>query len=408
MLTTDLLINRQLGEAIIPKRLALDDYSLDIASSLIAIFRGHQHQTRGEVDEALADYEADLTDYRTVRGLAHIIQSGFCEYETVSPLEPSALRERVFAASSNHLTHNSAQTERTLEDLAQELSRELNRNVLRSEIAAGLYADLNENKRLVEFREPTPVEVVHRYNLAQAQGVLYRASQVKITAYRNDPGEYKLLFRYLKLFRLMTYIEGDESHGFTLTIDGPTSLFKASTRYGLDLAKLLPALLHVTKWSLIAEIQTKDPYTHFTTNKRFILNSECELVSHYPPGAMFDSIVEESFADAWSKLDSEWKLEREVELVPLPGSVMIPDFRLAHPDGRAYLLEIVGYWRPEYLRKKMWQVEHAHRDDLILAVSDKLNLENAGVELPASKVKIIRYRDKLSAKAVLEAIEGNG
>jgi predicted nuclease of restriction endonuclease-like RecB superfamily len=38
--------------------------------------------------------------------------------------------------------------------------------------------------------------------------VLYRAASVKINAYRNDPGEYKLLFRYLKLFRLMTYIEG--------------------------------------------------------------------------------------------------------------------------------------------------------------------------------------------------------
>jgi predicted nuclease of restriction endonuclease-like RecB superfamily len=31
---------------------------------------------------------------------------------------------------------------------------------------------------------------------------------------------------------------------------------------------------------------------------------------------------------------------------------MIPDFRLVHPDGRNYLLEIIGYWRPEYLRKK--------------------------------------------------------
>jgi hypothetical protein len=38
----------------------------------------------------------------------------------------------------------------------------------------------------------------------------------------------------------MTYIEGDADHGFTITIDGPTSLFKPSTRYGLAIAKLLP------------------------------------------------------------------------------------------------------------------------------------------------------------------------
>ena len=75
-----------------------------------------------------------------------------------------------------------------------------------------------------------------------------------VVAHRNDPGEYKLLFRYVKLFGLMAYIEGDADHGFTLTIDGPTSLFTPSTRYGLALAKLLPALLHVTRWSLTATL----------------------------------------------------------------------------------------------------------------------------------------------------------
>ena len=47
----------------------------------------------------------------------------------------------------------------------------------------------------------------------------------------------------------MAYIEGDADHGFTISVDGPTSLFTPSTRYGLAIAKLIPALLHVTKWS---------------------------------------------------------------------------------------------------------------------------------------------------------------
>ena len=111
---------------------------------------------------------------------------------------------------------------------------------------AWLYADLPEAHVLTSFEAPTPEGLLERYNLAQAQGVLYRASHVVITAHRNDPGEYKLLFRYLKLFGLMAYIEGDADHGFTLTIDGPASLFTPSARYGLALAKLLPALLHVT------------------------------------------------------------------------------------------------------------------------------------------------------------------
>ncbi len=53
---------------------------------------------------------------------------------------------------------------------------------------------------------------------------------------------------------------------------------------------------------------------------------------------------------------------------------MVPDFRLVHPDGRTFLLEIVGYWRPEYLRKKFNQVRKSGRDDIILLVSERLNL----------------------------------
>jgi predicted nuclease of restriction endonuclease-like RecB superfamily len=69
------------------------------------------------------------------------------------------------------------------------------------------------------------------------------------------------------------------------------------------------------------------------------------------------------------------------------------------------LLEIVGYWRPEYLRKKFSQVRRAARDDLILAVSERLNLEKAGVNIADVPTKVVWFKDQLSAKAVLAALE---
>ena len=72
-------------------------------------------------------------------------------------------------------------------------------------------------------------------------------------------------------------------------------------------------------------------------------------------------------------LDTPWRLEREVELVDLGGTVMIPDFRLVHPDGRAVLLEIVGYWRPEYLKRKFQKIARSGHTDLVIAVSERLN-----------------------------------
>ncbi len=84
---------------------------------------------------------------------------------------------------------------------------------------------------------------------------------------------------------------------------------------------------------------------------------------------------------------------------------MIPDFRLVHADGREYLLEIVGYWRPEYLRKKFAQVRKSDRTNLILAISERLNLEKAGVDINQVPVPIVWFKTKLQPKAVLEILE---
>ncbi|AFY43004.1 DUF790 family protein [Nostoc sp. PCC 7107] len=404
MLPTELLSHRLNGEEIIPKRLKIDDKHLALTNELIACFQAAQGKTQRELDKLLLDLEGDATDYRIKRGLAYIIKSNFCTFEVVSPLEPPMLRERVFALAAKSVARQES-TPATLSKIADELSQELEREVLLEQVRAGLYADLLENKILTQFDTPSAVDILNRYNLSQVQGIFYKASQLVLNAHRNVPGEYKLLFRYLKLFQLMAYIEGDADHGFTITVDGPTSLFNPSTRYGLAIAKLIPALLHVTKWSLSATLQTRDVYTDTWKTGRFTLNSECGLVSHYSKGKPYDSMLEASFADKWDALKTEWVLEREVDLIPIPGSVMIPDFRLVHSNGREFLLEIVGYWRPEYLQKKFSQVRRAGCDNLILAISERLNLEKAGVKLNDVPARIVWFKDKLLPKAVLAVMD---
>ncbi len=397
-------MHRQNGEEIIPKRLKIDQKTSELAIELINYFQSAVGKTQGVLERQLTDFEGDSTDYRVKRGLAYILKSSFCTFEVVSPLEPQMLRERVFSLAAKSVSSRES-TQVTLSKIADELTQELEREVLLEQVRNGLYADLSENKILTVFDAPIAPDLLNRYNLSQVQGVFYKASQLVLNAHRNVPGEYKLLFRYLKLFQLMAYIEGDADHGFTITIDGPTSLFNPSTRYGLAIAKLIPALLHVTKWSLSSILQTRDAYTNTWKTGRFTLNSECGLVSHYPPGKPYDSMLEASFADKWDALKSGWALEREVDLIPIPGSVMIPDFRLVHADGRTFLLEIVGYWRPEYLQKKFSQVRRAGRDDLILAISERLNLEKAGVKLNDVPARIVWFKDKLLPKAVLAVMD---
>ena len=404
MLPSELLMQRFHGDEIIPRYLPLHRGNLTIAAELIDLFTSVMGRTRSELATQLQVLEGEATDYRIKRGLAHLLSTAFSTFEMHSPLDPPMLRQRVFALSAQTVPGPQA-SQKTLNTLANALSQELERDVSPEQICAGLYADLPDNHILSSFAAPTPETLIHRYNLAQAQGVLYRASHVRITAHRNDPGQYKLLFRYVKLFGLMAYIEGDADHGFTLTIDGPTSLFKPSTRYGLALAKMLPALLHVSRWHLTATLVPRalSPYTPAVA--RFSLDAGCNLVSHYPPGKPHDSMIEQAFAARWQQTKTAWRLEREVDLIPMPGSVMVPDFRLVHPDGRTFLLEIVGYWRPEYLRKKFAQVRRAARDDLILAISERLNLERAGVKLQNLPARVVWFKDRVLPKAVLDVID---
>ncbi len=405
MLPGDLLIYRYSGESIVPKRIEIDAHHIQMATDAIECFVSLVGGTQGQLDEMLLQLEGDSPDFRVKRGFAHLLKSqSFSNFEIVSPLQPSELRERVYALAAT-ASPGVEHTKATLATLASNLSQELKQEIIPAQITQGLYADLPENRILTEFNRPDPVALIHRYNLSQVQGVFYRASELTINAHRNVPGQYKLLFRYLKLFQLMTYIEGDVDQGFTIKVDGPTSLFKASTRYGLAIAKLIPAILHVTKWSLSATLQTKDFYTGNIKVGRYSLTDKCGLETHYPPGKSYDSMLEASFADRWEKLKTQWVLEREVNLLPIPGSVMIPDFRLVHPDGRDYILEIVGYWRPEYLQKKFAQVRKAGCTNLILAISERLNLEKAGIKTTDLPCEVIWFKDKLLPKSVLEILE---
>ncbi len=396
-------MNRFQGDYVVPKRLPLDNKTLALAQEVIDVFKGCVLLERSELDDRLHILEGAETDYRVKRGFAHILRNGFSEFESISPIDPQILRQLVFETSSKFVP-SKASTLSVLTKVAERLSHDTEKEITVEAVEKGLYADLTERHILLSFDAPSAEDLVHRYNLSQAQGILYRATNIVITAYRNDPGEYKQLFKYLKLFRLMTYIEGDADHGFSITIDGPASLFGSSTRYGTDIAKFLPSLLHVTKWKMEAQLAPRKQFDGTIKEGRFSIDSDCGLVSHYKRGKIFDSAVEESFYNNWGKLKTDWGLEREVELIPIPGSVMIPDFRLVHPEHEPYLFEIVGYWRPEYLKKKFWQVKKAQRNDLILAISERLNLGEAGVKIEDVPAKVIWFKGKVQPRDVLQAI----
>lgn len=373
-------------------RFVRPDRGLPWAEAVLGVIAEHHRLRRGELMEALHALEGDSPDYNLVRGLAHLALSE-AEFALGTSLEPARLREEAFALAAQR-GYGTPTTQGVLRELAERHALEA------SQIPALLYADLPENHLLVRLPDLTPAQLLDRYNLAQAQGLLYSATHLVLQVHRNEVGEYKKLFRYLKFYRLMFTVEGDLDSGYRIHVDGPASLFQATRRYGVRMAALLPALLHVTRWELTARLWLQGQAVEYALDWRA---ASQRLRSHYPRPPEFDSMLEATFIRRWEKLQTPWRLEREVEVVDLKGTVFLPDFALRHPDGRRVYLEIVGFWHPEYLRRKLEKVRAARMDHLILAVSRRLALSQEALsDLPG---RVLWFKGQIQPEAVLEMLE---
>ncbi|MFW6039978.1 MAG: DUF790 family protein, partial [Gemmatimonadota bacterium] len=130
-------------------------------------------------------------------------------------------------------------------------------------------------------------------------------------------------------------------------------------------------------------------------------------------GARYDSSFEralaEEFADKVGDRRGGWTLAREATPVALgAGELFLPDFTLRHDDGREALVEIVGFWTPEYLEAKLRKVAAAGLDRLILVVYRGLAAGDEGAlerlaEAAAGPVLTFANRPKIGP--VVEAAE---
>ena len=399
MLPLDLLRYRIQEDAVCPRYVNPQSRRYRaIAKDLIAIYAAHLNKTKGSLDSALADYEAADVNYHVTRGLAKLLEDR-SEITIQSPIEPEILREKIFAyASKRHpvVTKRDRLHRNTRPKALAKIAEEF--NISGEAVMEGMYADLEENRLLIGFDPPTAEWLLDRYNVALAQAMLYRASEMTIRIYRNIPTKYKLVFQFIKFFRLMHVVDGNHTDGYQIVLDGPASMFRLSQKYGIQMALFLPALLHCDRWWLDATIvmNQKD-------HLRFNLTDKAGLQSHYRDPGEFDSELERHFATQFDKIDTEWILERETDIINLKDTVMIPDFAFLHPDGRRALMEIVGFWTPDYLQKKMWKLKRAAMPNTIIAVSDQLNCSTEDFrDIPG---EVLFFKTRIKPKDVLEKVE---
>ena len=391
MLTSDLLVTKISKGKIEPVYAPVDQDNLEIALSVIGVFKEHLGRTYGELIEELEGIEE--INYRLIRGLAQILERR-CVIETDSVIDPIAARRTVFEESKGFITSEEERKE-VLGKVARKLSIEVD------DLEKALWADQEGNLVIKEFQTLTPEDLLRHYNLSLAQTLLFRATGMEIQIEDN----YQPVFRKIKQLGLIYSINDGK-----ISLEGPLSLFKLTEKYGSAFAKLLPIVMESTKWSLRASISRKTfqgkRIFDFTLDhtQRPIFQTELETAE-----IDFDSAIEKEFYQLGFK---GWVVRREPTVLKAGQYAFIPDFSLERNGTRIYV-EIIGFWTPEYLKHKIQKLNQLQEKESMILLVNR-NLACTGSEFQAENllfydrkiphleiIKILRrYEEKQQAEEI--------
>jgi hypothetical protein len=203
----------------------------------------------------------------------------------------------------------------------------------------------------------------------------------------------RTLFRKLKFRRLLHTIEAVGDEGFRIRIDGPFSLFRAVTRYGLQLALLIPALDDCGPWQLEAELRwgaLRRPLAFHAEGP--LRRTRRDTPTGDPEDAGDDaSLLPDEVAAllrGFRELETPWTADVSRRVLDLPGvGLCVPDLEFRHPEHeRPVYLEVLGHWSREAVWKRVDLVRGGLGERILFAVPKHLRVSEAVLEddLPAA------------------------
>ena len=395
MLTSDLAINWRRGDKIVPRLIKTDDAGyLRDAEVLIEIFDEFVGRTRGELERELEEYVGAGTDYRILRGFIKLLTDR-CKFETSAPAEPVEIRQKVFleARKFQPVMPNSEAKNKVLETAAAEFDSDA------ATIFANLYADLSAQQKLSKFETIAPTDLLDRYNLAQAQALLYKCVEMKIRAAPSDAANYRAIFGWIKHFGLIHSVIGNSTNGYEIRLTGAASLFHRSQKYGIQMSVFLPALLLCRDWKMAAEISQKEKGNVF-----YELSSEqTDLTSCYFDEPEYVNPDIERLRKNWEKSAAEWQLKENRRVIDLGKTAFVPDLVLTAPDGEEVYLDVLGFWTPKSLQQRLAEFAEANYRNFIIAASQELR--GSREEPLWASENVMFYKTKLEPRLLIETAE---
>jgi uncharacterized protein len=378
------------------------DPLLGLLDRLCRLVRRLEGRPRGMVTEALRRQERRVRDVRRLAGIRKTLLDR-CTFRREAGAERAVeLREAVFRARGRSWPPVPGDEHLPYELAAQDtgLSPEALRRLL--------WADRPHRYPLTRAPDLDGPGLLDAYNLELARAVLLEAESLEFRA----RGGWKRVFRSLKLARLMARVEREGRARYRVSITGPAAPWLSRPqRYGVRLARVLPALLAAPDGRIEARVRFHGALVPFRLSAARLPTPTARTRS----GRRYDSRWEADLAQLLRKKIGEgrrgWVLHREDAPIVLPGGrVFLPDFTLRHQDGREALVELVGFWTPEYLAEKLGKVKEAGLEHLILVIPRSLQGGESGEggltqDTPSGAGAVVWFTHRPSAGPVLDAAD---
>lgn len=343
---------------------------------LCRLVRRLEGRPRSTIEEALRRQERRVRDASRLGGLARTLLMA-CRFEpTPGTGQLAELRPHIFEARGRRWPPVPGDTLLPYVDVATAHGLD----------AAQLYATLYADRQAAWVLRAAPAwdggELLAQYNLELARALLRDAERVEV----RTKGGWRHLFSAVKLARLMHTLDR-VGRSYRLTVTGPAAAFVVRpSRYGVRFARIVPALSRSPAWQLRAVIRDGDIRRTFTMRGQARGGGGGGVrVGPEPTRQRFDSAWERRFARDFKTMSAAgaagWTLSRERSPLSFGGRVFLPDFTLRHTDGREAMVELVGFWTPEYLAEKAAKVTSAGDVPLVLVVARSLAVGGAAEAL---------------------------
>lgn len=314
------------------------------------------------------------------------------------PVEPVMVRSLIF--------EKAAQVNGTRDEIFAIIAKET--GIPQALLKECLFADLPKERKITGFDFDGNFEkLLLEVNTFLAKGLLCRTSGIRI----HFIGNAASLVRQAKRTGLIctAFPAQSASEQSSLEISGPLSLFKNTLYYGRTLSQLLSVLYWCHGFRAEARLVPRNDRNDHTCGQGLIIHFQTgDPVLPATPLPLYDSKLEARFSKDFQKIALDWDLIREPESFEAGGTLIFPDFRIQHRRdfNRYWILEIAGFWTPEYLRLKVTRLAEAKITNLIVAINERKNCGSEPISKILEKgVKIISFSRFLDAKRVLNIVE---